>query len=387
MIVNNELGNLVRLGDYIEVYDVKNVDSQDLPFCGINKDKTFMPTVANTNELDNSKYKIVEKDVFVFSGMQTGRDVCIRLALYTNSVPILVSPAYTTFVVKDKSVILPEFLFIQFNRFQMDRYGWFLSDGSIRSNLDWGVFCDIMIPLPDIDIQQELVDTYNGLKALSEHNEALIKPLTEACQAYIVDCKKKYPEDELAKYIEPCDERNSDGKYSLDDVRGISTEKKFITTKANLDGVPLTAYKLVNRYEFVYVSDTSRRGDKIALALNRTNKPFLISSIYTTFRSIDTEILLPEYLYILFSREEFDRLSRFNSWGSARETFDWSELCRVRIPLPPPEVQQAIVDLYSCAEEAKKIANEAREKMKTLCPALVQRALNGYSANEKCLIV
>ena len=75
--------------------------------------------------------------------------------------------------------------------------------------------------------------------------------------------------------------------------------------------------------------------------------------------------------------EEFDRYSRFNSWGSARETFDWSELCRVRIPLPPPEVQQAIVDIYNCAEEAKKIANEAREKMKYLCSALVQRAING----------
>lgn len=376
MIVNIELGNHVRLGDYIEVYDVKNTSSQDLPFYGINKDKTFMPTVADTNDLDSSKYKIVKKDVFVFSGMQTGRDVCIRLALYEKDDCILVSPAYTTFVVKDKSEILPEYLFIQFNRFQMDRYGWFLSDGSIRSNLDWNVFCDILIPLPDIKIQQELVDTYNGLKALAEQNEALIKPLTEACQAYIVDCKKKYPEVELGGYIELCDERNTDGKYTLDDIRGISTEKKFIDTKANLDGVSSTSYKVVHKDEFAYVSDTSRRGDKIALALNSTNKSFLISSIYTTFRSIDVKQLLPEYLYLILSREEFDRYSRFNSWGSARETFDWSELCRVLISLPSPEVQQAIVNLYNCAEEAKKIAAEAREKMKTLCPALVQRAIN-----------
>jgi type I restriction enzyme S subunit len=82
MSVNKELGNLVKLGDYIEVYDVKNADSQELPFCGINKDKAFMPTVADTNELDSSKYKIVNKDAFVFSGMQTGRDFFIRLALY-----------------------------------------------------------------------------------------------------------------------------------------------------------------------------------------------------------------------------------------------------------------------------------------------------------------
>ena len=71
-----------------------------------------------------------------------------------------------------------------------------------------------------------------------------------------------------------------------------------------------------------------------------------------------------------------DRYSRFNSWGSARETFDWSELCRVKIPLPPIEEQRSIVNIYTCLEEAKKIASEAREKLKILCPALVQRAAN-----------
>ena len=160
------------------------------------------------------------------------------------------------------------------------------------------------------------------------------QPLTEACQAYIVDCKKKYPEVELGDYIEELDERNTEGYYTIDDVKGISTEKKFIETKANLDGVSLTAYKVVNSNEFAYVADTSRRGDKIALALNSTNKSLLISSIYTTFRSIDSVELLPEYIYLLLSRKEFDRYSRYNSWGSARETFDWEELCRVNIPLP-----------------------------------------------------
>ena len=80
---------------------------------------------------------------------------------------------------------------------------------------------------------------------------------------------------------------------------------------------------------------------------------------------------------ILFQPQEFDRYVRYNSWGSARENFNFSELSNIQIPLPPPEVQQAIVDIYRCSEEAKKIANEAREKMKTLCPALVQRAING----------
>jgi type I restriction enzyme S subunit len=297
------------------------------------------------------------------------------LALCDKDEPILVSPAYTTFIIKDKSEILPEYLFIQFNRFQMDRYGWFLSDGSIRSNLDWNVFCDIMIPLPELDVQQELVDTYNSLKALAEQNEALIKPLTEACQAYIVDCKKKYPEVELSKYIEEYIQQNLQLEYSLEDVRGVSIQKKFIDTKANMDDVPLDKYKIVKDGMFAFNVNTARMGEKFAIALCKDNT-HLVSSIYGVFQVSDKSKLLPEYLYLIFYREDFDRYVRFNSWGSARETFTYYEMRDVSIPLPPIEVQQAIVDIYNCALEAKHIATEVREKIKTLCPALVQRAIH-----------
>ena len=119
---------------------------------------------------------------------------------------------------------------------------------------------------------------------------------------------------------------------------------------------------------------TSRNGGKISLALNNTVQTKIVSSSYIVFRSKDINKLLPEYLFLLFNRPEFDRYVRFNSWGSARETFDWSEMKRVQIPLPPIDVQQAIVDVYHCMERAKQIAAAAREKLKTLCPALVQRA-------------
>lgn len=374
-MAQSETTKWVRLGDYIELYDRKNTDGKSYPFFGINKDKTFMPTVADTNELDNTKYKVVEKGVFVFSGMQTGRDVCIRIAVYDKENPILVSPAYTTFKVKDAKEIIPDYLFLHFNRSESDRYGWFLSDGSIRSNLDWDRFCDIEIPLPSPDVQQELVDTYNGIKAIAEQNETLYQRLSAACHAYIVDCRAKYEPVALGEYIEQCDERAGDN-YTVEDVIGISTDKKFIDTKANMSGVSLKSYKVVKPLEFAYVADTSRRGDKIALALNDTDNPVLISSIYTAFRCKDANQLLPKYLFMLLNRAEFDRYARFNSWGSARETFDWSEMCRVEIPLPDPKVQKAIVELFNCADRAKKIASEARERLKTLCPALMQRAAN-----------
>lgn len=370
MNVNKKMGNLVRLGDYIEVYDVKNVDSKDLPFYGINKDKTFMPTVADTNELDKSKYKIVTKDVFVFSGMQTGRDVCIRLALYEKADTILVSPAYTTFVMKNKSVISPEYLFIQFNRFEMDRYGWFLSDGSIRSNLDWNIFCDILIPLPPLEVQQELVDVYNGLKALAEQNEALVKPLTEACQAYIVDCKKKYPEVELGGYIEECNNKNRDLIFGHKDARGVYSNGTFGDTLAKLEGSNLSSYKVVRTGEFAY----SNRINIGSIAQNNY-EDVIVSPSYTVFR-IKSDEILSKYLFILFRRKEFLRSTLFFAIGTIKDDFSYERMAEVKIPLPPLEVQQAIVNLYNCAEEAKKIATKARELMKTICPALVQRAKN-----------
>lgn len=365
----------VRLGDYIEVYDRKNTEGKPYPFFGINKDKTFMPTVADTNELDNTKYKVVEKGVFVFSGMQTGRDVCIRIAVYDKENPILVSPAYTTFKVKDPKEIIPDYLFLHFNRSESDRYGWFLSDGSIRSNLDWDRFCDIKIPLPSPEVQQELVDTYNGIKAIAEQNEALYQRLSVACHAYIVDCRAKYEPVALGEYIEQCDER-AGSNYTIDDVIGISNLKTLMPTKADMKGVSLAPYKLLKSKEFCYVTVTSRNGGKISLAMNSSDKTHIVSSSYIVFRCKDEKELLPKFLFMMINRTEFDRYARFNSWGSARETFDWNEMCRVEIPLPDPKVQEAIVNLFNCADRAKKIASQARERLKTLCPALVQRAAN-----------
>ena len=127
----------------------------------------------------------------------------------------------------------------------------------------------------------------------------------------------------LGDYIEYCDERNSAEKYTLDRVRGLSITKSLIYTKANMEGVALTPYKLLKPKEFCYVTVTSRNGKKISLAINDTDETYIVSSSYEVFRSKNSSVLLPDYLYLLLSRNEFDRYSRFNSWGSARETLDW----------------------------------------------------------------
>ena len=382
MNVNEKYKGFSIIGDYIEEQTFRVGYDNPVEISGINIGKGFIPTVANMNGIDTSKYKLVPHNYFACNLMHIGRDVTIPLAYNSSHENVAVSPAYYTFHIKEekKDAILPEYLEMILTREEFGRLAWFHTDASIRGNLPEKDFKEILIPVPHIDIQRELVDVYNGVKALAEQNEALIEPLSKACEAFIVDCKAKYPEVELSNgqddYIEICDERNSENKYSLDNVRGISIQKKLIPTKADMKDVSLTPYKLLKPYEFSYVTVTSRNGGKISLAMNDTDNTYLVSSSYENFRCKDCSKLMPEYLYLLLSRSEFDRYARFNSWGSARETFDWSELCRVKIPLPPLEVQQSIVDLYKCLEEAKKIASEAREKLKALCPALVQRAAN-----------
>lgn len=184
----------------------------------------------------------------------------------------------------------------------------------------------------------------------------------------------------LGELIELCDERNSEGKYGIDDVRGISIEKKLIFTKADMNGVSLNPYKVMKPKEFCYVTVTSRNGGKISLAMNDTDSTFILSSSYIIFRSKDENILLPEYLYLLLSRTEFDRYSRFNSWGSARETFDWSEMCRVEIPLPSIETQRELVAVYNGLKELAEENEKLLEPLSKSCQAFIVDCKNKYES-------
>ena len=176
----------------------------------------------------------------------------------------------------------------------------------------------------------------------------------------------------LGYLIEPCDERNYDGIYTLDDIKGISTGKDFIDTKANMDGVSLSSYKVVKNQEFAYVADTSRRGEKIAIAFNDGGKAVLISSIYTVFRVSKSNLLSSDYLFMYFNRPEFDRYARFNSWGSARETFDWDTMCDIDIELPDLPTQQKYVDIYKAMVANQQSYEHGLEDLNLVCDGYIE---------------
>ena len=148
----------------------------------------------------------------------------------------------------------------------------------------------------------------------------------------------------LGEYIRQVDIRNKEGKK--ENLLGVSVQKQFIQSIANTVGTDFTKYKVVKKGQFTYIPDTSRRGDKIAIALLEDYEEGLVSNVYTVFEVIDTEKLLPEYLMLWFSRPEFVRYARFKSHGSVREVMDWEEMCKVELPVPDIEKQRKIVKAY-----------------------------------------
>ena len=176
----------------------------------------------------------------------------------------------------------------------------------------------------------------------------------------------------LGELIELRDERNSDGKFTLEDVKGISIQKKFIETKADMQDVSLSPYILVKPDYFAYVTVTSRNGEKITLAHNVTNQTYIVSSSYVVFQVSRPDLLLSDYLFMYFNRSEFDRYARFNSWGSARETFDWDTMCDIDIELPYLPTQQKYVDIYKAMVANQQSYERGLEDLKLVCDAYIE---------------
>ncbi|WP_444326941.1 restriction endonuclease subunit S [Paraprevotella clara] len=160
----------------------------------------------------------------------------------------------------------------------------------------------------------------------------------------------------LGHYIRQVDVRNKD--LAVDRLLGLSIAKQFIPSIANTTGTDMSTYKIVQPRQFGYVPVTSRNGDKITIALYDGESPCIISQAYVVFEVIDETELLPEYLMMWFRRPEFDRYARFKSHGSAREVFEWEEMCEVMLPVPPIEEQRKIVAEYQAIQ--KRIENNRR---------------------------
>lgn len=365
----------IRLGDYIERSTINNKDLKygvDL-IVGVNSQGVFATPKGNTDGVDLKPYKIVENGAFVYNPTRLE----LGSIAYRTEGLCIVSHLYMVFYLTDegKKIIDPMWLYIYFRRSEFCREVTFRNFGSQRPEFNFNDMSDIVIPLPDIEVQERYVEIYNAMLENQKNYERGLEDLKVVCDVYIEELRKEMPHKKLGNYISLCDEKNDDLVYSLDAVRGISIEKRFIYTKANMEGVSLKPYAVVKPDEFAYVTVTSRNGEKISLARNDSDETYICSSSYIVFKVDDTNTLLPAYLSMLFERSEFNRYSRFNSWGSARETFDWEEMKNVLIPIPNIEIQQDIVNIFEAYNTRRDISEKFKAQIKDICPIFIKGSI------------
>jgi len=361
------------IGQLVEPISIKCGIPQCEYVSGVNIFKQFMPS-RNVGS-DTSNYLIVPPGGFAFNLMHVGRDGKIPVAMNETNSDVVVSSAYFVFRVIDENVILKEYLYIQMISPEFDRYATFCTDSSVRDGLDWSRFCEFEINLPPLLVQQKYVDVYNAMLANQRAYESGLEDLKLTCDAYIERLRHEVPLKSIRKYIGLCEGKNTNLLYEINSLKGVSIEKRFIETKADMENVSLKPYTIIEPDAFAYVSVTSRNGDKISLAHNNTKNTFICSSSYIVFRVINKEKLLPSYLRIFLGRVEFDRYTRFHSWGSARETFDWDDMCEVKIPIPDINIQQSIVNIYNTYITRQEINEKLKAQIKDICPILIKGSL------------
>ena len=365
------------LGEYLYQIDDRNTSEElDQDFVrGIATSKAFISTKANLNGVSLSNYKIVPPRSFAYVPDTSRRGDKISLAFNDSNDRYLVSSISVVFGIKPEleSELMPEYLYLYFNRPEFDRYARFNSWGSAREAFSWEDLCGTEIMVPGINVQKNCVNVFRGMQENFDSLTRGVEQMQRTCDVFMERLIKTSPKKTIGNYIAQTDERNESLIYTIDDVRGISIEKKFIETKANMQGVSLRPYKVIKPDDFCYVTVTSRNGDKISIALNESDSTYIVSSSYVSFRVVSKDIL-PSYLFMFLRRPDFDRFSRFNSWGSAREVFALEDLGRFEIPVPDVDIQQDIINIFTELNRRKRLLDQLTTLQKNICPVLIRGA-------------
>lgn len=369
--------NKYKLGELIELTTETNENGtfgvNDVK--GMTITKEIIPTKADVSTADLNKFLVIHPNEFVFNPRTHGKH--IGFGHNSTGESFLISWNNIGFRVKNemKRIVLSDYLFLHFNRNEWDREACFRSWGSSTEVFTWEALCEMELELPDLPTQQKYVDIYKAMVANQQSYEHGLDDLKLTFEGYMDTLRHQHNPKPIGEYLGLVETTNESLRYGIDDVMGVSIEKKFIPTKADMIGVNLKPYYVIQPNDFAYVTVTSRNGEKISIALNDSNDTYICSSSYVVFKSKDVEKLWPQYLMLYFMRSEFNRYARFCSWGSARETFDWSEMQEVEIPIPEISIQKSIADIYNVYIKRKQINEQLKSQIKDICPILIRGSL------------
>lgn len=363
-----------KLGELIELLEERNAKGlYGIKYVrGISNAKEIMSTKAAIDEDVIKKFYIVRPSQFIYNPRTTRMGDKVGLAYNDTDTPLLFSFNNIAFSIKDtaKAIILPQYLYMYYNREEFDRYAITNSWGSATELFTFEEMCDIDISLPSIEQQRKYVDVYLALQNNLAAYQSKVEELKLVCDGYIEQLRRKIPCEKIVDYIERYSEKNID--KAIDDVVGLSTEKRFRVAQSRVNRNELGGYKIVHPLDIAYVPTTDT-WKVLAFAVNHFGKDVVVSPIYEVFKTKGK--LESDYLAIWLKREEFDRYARYNSWGSARENFTFEEMQNVEIPIPNISVQREIVNIHKCYIERQRIAEALKEQLKNICPVLIRGSL------------
>lgn len=359
---------LSRLGDYIELIDERNTDNSFdyTKLRGISINKVLIQTKATgTENLNLKNYKIVRKGQFTYCTVTSRNGNKISIA-YNDDCDCIVSSINPVFKIKDENKLLPRYLMMFFNRAEFDRYARFNSWGSARETFMWEDLCDIVLDIPNINVQQKYVSIYEGLlESLCVYEKGL-NDLKLVCDGYIERLRKDITPVEIGQFMIRSN-KNSNNEYNY--VLGVG-QNGFIKPQKK-PNESLKNYKIINKGDVCYAPPLYNiLSDAIHVY---TEDPVAVCSpIYEVF-SCD-ERLNSEYLLLWLKRDEFKRYAEFYSLG-VRNTFDYDLMKEVKIPIPSLEIQKQIVNIFHAYKDRKKFIESLKQKISNICPILIRGAI------------
>jgi len=366
----------IRLGDYFVLLKQKcgipNLDPLDVS--GINKDKEFFEPSKQIGT-DTTNYQNVPPGYFACNLMHVGRDKVLPIAYNHTNITKHVSPAYTVFRMKENNDISELYFFLYLKSDEKDRFFWFNADASIRDGMEWNDLCNLEIEVPDLPTQEKYVNVYLSMLENQKAYESGLEDLKLICDGYIEELRRKYTCEKIGKFI-ICTDRKTDNPRLP--IKGISNQHKLNDSNSRVDGVDTDKYLRIDNREFGYSPIHINDG---SIAFNDSGESFLLSPIYKTFKVLDEEQLNSDYLMMWFSRDEFTRYCWFYAFGSARDNFEWNQMCEVEIPIPKIEIQNSIVDIYHCYSKRKEINELLITQLKDICPILIKGSIEEAKEN------
>ena len=363
-----------KLGELIELsveknseglYGIENVR-------GISNAKEIMSTKADVDENVIRKFYIVSPNQFIYNPRTTRMGDRVGLAYNNTDKPLLFSFNNIAFKIKDsaKEQILPQYLYMYYNRNEFDRYAITNSWGSATELFSFEEMCDIDITLPSISQQRKYVDVYLALQNNLAAYQSKVEDLKLVCDGYIEELRRNFGAEPIGPYLRSIDERNNNLLVTL--TQGVDVNMQFIPAKREAEDQEGT--KIVRTGQFAFNKVVKSNGTKLPIAL-REGPDCVISSSYEVFEVVDKEKLLPEYLMLWLSRSETHRQCGYRSYGTTRDVFPFEDLCKLQFPIPNIETQKDIANIYKCYIERQRIAEALKEQLKNICPVLIRGSL------------